>query len=1135
MPRNAWFKPPSVSQFLLAFLIAPLFLIQAFAQSQPPIFPTTSFYPLPAGQFPFGMATGDFNGDGKSDLVYLSIPSSSSGGVPSGTVTVLLNQGPTTPPIPVATNSLNCEPQGSLVAADINNDKKLDLVVSCQSGYVVVLLGNGDGSFQAPAFYAIPSPAALVTVDLNGDGYLDVVGLISPSLPAAPTLFVLLNKGQSSPGNLSNPTNYSLPSLAFTIGTGDFNGDEKQDILIGSSSSAGTVGNSQLSVYYGNGDGTLQTAQALPGVPSYNIGSGFFTADYNHDGFTDIAYIVSDPTNVQPPSLRTLLGSSTGQFTSGSSLTLDRSETGALLSAGTLSGGNKINLAIVASSTTIVLGDGNGGFTLGQSYPLAGGAVSEVDANGRTNLIFQSDYSLTLLAGNGDGTFQGIPTSPIGQYITTADFNGDGLTDVLSLDIQGDLVTELSRGNGTFTLANRIASVAVPLTAGLVTGDFNADGKVDAAVVLPGNGSPNSQVYLYQGNGDGTFRTGSSPIDLQVIAATQAVVGDFNGDGKLDLVISCAGLYPRQPAGNALVFLPGRGDGTFGAPVPFAPQSSLNSSILPLFFADLNNDGKLDLIWNSAVFLGNGDGSFQQRPLGLTGSPVALSDLNGDGIPDLVIGSGIYAGNGDGTFQNSPFFTVPTQFGYSIASAAIGDVNADGHIDLLLRYAPSNSFGDANVHVFYGNGKGNYTADSNTYYTGSPSSGGLFGGTPSSAVLARLNNQAPARPNDTTLDYLSLYGTATSLLNQLNPAPISPPPTAKTVLTSSLSNPLPTQQLTLTATVTGVSPTGTVTFLSGTTTLGSASLVNGVATLAVPFPSASIYTVTATYAGDPNNAPSTSNAISIAVAPIASTTKLSTVPSFFANENQQISLVATVTGFNPTGTVTFTTATATLGTANLTSGTATLPFAFTAPGTYAITAKYSGDIDNLTSASNTVTVTVAAPDYTVTATPASATVTAGQSATTQINVFPVGGYTGTVKLSCGTLPTGVTCIFGSPQLGILLPAAAFTTLNVTTTATTTAHLQPFSIPLAGTAWAALICLALSPRRTLRLKGRLLDASLLALLLAIGLIQLSGCSSSSPSPSPSNTGTPKGTQTITITAADGAGGLSNTIPLQITVQ
>ena len=112
---------------------------------------------------------------------------------------------------------------------------------------------------------------------------------------------------------------------------------------------------------------------------------------------------------------------------------------------------------------------------------------------------------------------------------------------------------------------------------------------------------------------------------------------------------------------------------------------------------DLNNDKKLDLISNGAVYLGNGDGTFQQIPFPLGGVPLAVADLNGDGIRDVVMGSTlqtpsgptgdyVYAGNGNGTFQASPFYTVPLQY-VSPVSASVSDLNADGHPDLLLQYS----------------------------------------------------------------------------------------------------------------------------------------------------------------------------------------------------------------------------------------------------------------------------------------------------------------------------------------------------------------------------------------------------------------------------------------------------------------
>ena len=113
---------------------------------------------------------------------------------------------------------------------------------------------------------------------------------------------MLLNQGSTAPGILSTAKAYPGPTDGNPglTAAGDFNGDGQQDIVVG--------GSALLAVYYGNGDGTLQTAQTTPGGPT------LVTADFNHDGLTDIAYLGGQP-EIELISLQVLLGTSSGKFT----------------------------------------------------------------------------------------------------------------------------------------------------------------------------------------------------------------------------------------------------------------------------------------------------------------------------------------------------------------------------------------------------------------------------------------------------------------------------------------------------------------------------------------------------------------------------------------------------------------------------------------------------------------------------------------------------------------------------------------------------------------------------------------------------------------------------------------------------
>jgi sugar lactone lactonase YvrE len=334
--------------------------------------------------------------------------------------------------------------------------------------------------------------------------------------------------------------------------------------------------------------------------------------------------------------------------------------------------------------------------------------------------------------------------------------------------------------------------------------------------------------------------------------------------------------------------------------------------------------------------------------------------------------------------------------------------------------------------------------------------------------------------------------------------------------------------ITFSATVTGngVAPTGKVTFMAGTTVLGTPqTLTNGTAVLTDSSLAVGTYAITAVYSGDVNNGVSTSTATNLTIGLIATTTDL--VATATTGTPPQVLLVGVVTGQGgptPTGKVTFTTGSKTLGSATLdASGVATITPNLP-NGSFQVVASYGGDAAHSPSQSAPVTVAGAPAQFSLTVAPATLSLAATQNGSVEVSVTSVGGFTDTVALGCASLPAGVTCTFANPSATLAANATAKSQLIIDTNSplsggTTAANsTRDRGFRLAGLFLPFSLIFGFAFWRLRRRTASLLTMVLVA-ALSLGALMATGCNSFGGSKV-----TP-GTYTIQIT---GTGTQSDTI-------
>jgi hypothetical protein len=670
-----------------------------------------------------------------------------------------------------------------------------------------------------------------------------------------------------------------------------------------------------------------------------------------------------------------------------------------------------------------------------------------------------------------------LPASlnPAPTFVAVGDFNGDGIPDLAVTNADdgaqpaiASVNILLGKGDGTFTLAGSFPTGIHPV--GVTVGDFNGDGFQDLAVANAGD----KTISILLGNGDGTFRpqttmpsTGFSSDPTGIIAA------DFNGDGFLDLAVEnygSPGLEQFNLPGSVWILL-GNGNGTFTPQIEIIGRNHLNS----IAVGDFNADGKPDLIVSDYMglvdlMLGKGDGSFATaidlNTQNAAGAATA-ADFNGDGVSDIAAAGFYYYPN-----VATLLAEVGSQTSTATATATVSDffiVGAGNH-NVVASYPGNNTYAPS-VSAIEGlyaaaepttlsfsvnpsttnysqpvtltavvapitaqnhNATGTITFSYGTTIVGtSPMAGGVA--TFNTAMLpAGVDALIATYSGDANFDSSTGTGTETETVNG-----------SQTVTTLTVApNPARVgQAITLTAGVVGVSyaavPTGSITFYIGATALAQVTLdATGHASYSaagLPFGS---YAITAVYSGDAAFYASTSPVVALVIGGFASTVALTATPNP-AGVGQIVTLTAGVAGVGSTGiatgTVTFYDGVSLLGFARLDpTGHASLSTTALALGTHSLTVAYGGDGSFSGSSSAAYSEVVQSPGFTITLANPGITLQTYYHTTTSVMFASAGNFNDTLALSCTNAPAFVTCIFTPTQASLTAQGSATVSLYIDT-------------------------------------------------------------------------------------------------------